>query len=149
MEQFRTSLVIRRPVEEVFTFVSNYQNSPRWVSGALEHTKVSAGPIGVGTVIRTTGRTMGVHVEAMRIVTAYEPYAKYAFKSEYRQVPLTTTFFFEPVQGGTRLTIAVEGEPAGLFKAATPLVLGTIRQQFEGDLRRLKSLLEDSEQTAG
>ena len=61
MAQFKTSLVIHRPVEEVFTFVSNYQNSPRWVSGALQHTKVSAGPIGVGTVIRTTGRTMGVH----------------------------------------------------------------------------------------
>jgi uncharacterized membrane protein len=143
MAQFKTSLVIRCPVEEVFTFVSNYQNSPRWVSGALEHTKVSAGPIGVGTVIRTTGRSMGLRIEATRIVTAYEPYAKYAFKSEYRQVPLTTTFLFEATQGGTRLTVVVEGEPTGLFKAATPLVLGAIRQQFEGDLRRLKTLLEE------
>jgi hypothetical protein len=56
MEQFKTSLVIHRSVEDVFTLVSNYQNSPQWVSGGLKHTKVSAGPIGVGTVIRTTGR---------------------------------------------------------------------------------------------
>ena len=142
MEQFRTSLVIRRPVEDVFTFVSNYQNSPQWVSGGLEHTKVSAGPIGVGTVIRTTGRTMGLRIEVMRIVTAYEPCARYAFQSEYRQVPLTTTVLIEPVQDGTRLTIVVEGEPDGLFKATAPLVLGTVRQQFEGDLRRLKTVLE-------
>ncbi len=143
MTQFQTSLVIRRSVEDVFIFVSNYQNSRRWVSGALEHTKVSAGPIGVGTVIRTAGRTMGLHIEATRIVTAYEPCAKYAFKSEYRQVPLTTTFLFEPIQDGTRLTVVVEGEPAGLFKAATPFVFGMVRQQFEGDLRRLKTLLEE------
>jgi len=142
MEQFRTSVVIRRPVEEVFTFVSNYQNSPQWVSGGLEHTKVSAGPIGVGTVIRTSGRTMGLRLELTRVVTAYEPYARYAFRREYRQVPLTTIFLFEPVQDGTRLTIVVEGEPAGLFKATAPLVLGTIRQQFEGDLRWLKTVLE-------
>ena len=142
MEQFRTSVVIRRPVEDVFTFVSNYQNSPQWVSGGLEHTKVSAGPIGVGTVIRTTGRTIGLRIEIMRIVTAYEPYSKYAFKSEYRQVPLTTTFLFAPVQEGTRLTIVVEGEPDGLLRATAPLVLGTVRQQFEGDLRRLKAVLE-------
>lgn len=148
MAQFKTSLVIHRSVEDVFTFVSNYRNSPRWVSGTLEHTKVSAGPIGVGTVIRTTGRTMGLRVEATRIVTAYEPHARYAFKSEYRQVPLTTTFLFEPIPHGTRLTVVVEGEPTGLFKAATPLVLGTIRQQFEGDLRRLKTLLEEPERTA-
>ncbi len=108
----------------------------------MEHIKVSEGPIAVGTVIRTTGRTMGLRIEATRIVTAYEPCARYAFKSEYRQIPLTTTFLFEPVQDGTRLTVVVEGEPAGLFKAAAPLVLGTVRQQFEGDLRRLKTLLE-------
>jgi uncharacterized membrane protein len=143
MAQFRTSLVIRRPVEDVFTFVSNYQNSPRWVSGAFEHTKISAGPIGVGTVIRTTGRTLGLRVEATRIVTVYEPHSQYAFKSEYQRVPVTTTFRFEPTQDGTRLTVVVEGEPAGLFKAATPLMLGVIRQQFEGDLRRLKTLLEE------
>ncbi len=145
MAQFKTGLVIHRSVEDVFTFVSNYQNSPRWVSGTLEHTKVSEGPIGVGTVIRTTGRALGLRVEATRIVTAYEPHRKYAFKSEYRQVPIATTFFFEPVQAGTRLTVVVEGEPSGLFAVATPLVLGTLRQQFEGDLRRLKALLEDQE----
>ncbi len=148
MEQFKTSLVIHRPVEDVFTFVSNYQNSPLWVSGALEHIKVSEGPIAVGTVIRTTGRTMGLRIEVTRVVTAYEPCARYAFKSEYRQIPLTTTFLFEPVQDGTRLTVVVEGEPAGLFKAAAPLVLGTVRQQFEGDLRRLKTLLEGQERGA-
>jgi uncharacterized protein YndB with AHSA1/START domain len=148
MAQFKTGLVIRRPVEDVFTFVSNYQNSVKWVTGATEHTKVSAGPIGVGTVIRTTGRVMGVRFEATRIVTAYEPYSKYAFTSEYRRVPLTAAFHFEPVQGGTRLTVVVEGEPTGLFKAATPLVLETIRQQFESDLRRLKTLLEKPERTA-
>ncbi len=148
MEQFKTSLVIRRPVEDVFTFVCNYRNSPLWVSGALEHAKVSEGPIGVGTVIRTTGRTMGLRIEVTRIVTAYEPYARYAFKSEYRQIPLTTTFLFEPVSDGTRLTVVVEGEPAGFFKAAAPLVLGTVRQQFEGDLLRLKTLLEGQKRKA-
>ena len=148
MAQFQTSLVIHRSVEDVFIFVSNYQNSRRWVSGALEHTKVSAGPIGVGTVIRTTGRTLGLRLDATRIVTAYEPYSKYAFKSAYQQIPITTTFLFEPIQDGTRLTVLVEGEPSGIFKAATPFVFGTIRQQFESDLRRLKTLLEEPERTA-
>jgi hypothetical protein len=29
MQQFKTSVVIRRPVEDVFTFVSDYRNSPQ------------------------------------------------------------------------------------------------------------------------
>ncbi|HTP11065.1 MAG TPA: SRPBCC family protein [Anaerolineae bacterium] len=142
MAQFKTSLVIRRSVEDVFTFVSNYQNSPRWVSGGLEHTKISAGPIGVGTVIRTYGRTLGLRIEATRVVTIYEPYSRYAFKSEYQQMPITTTFLFEPIADGTRLTVVVDGEPTGLFKATAPFVLGAIQRQFEGDLSRLKALLE-------
>ncbi len=143
MAQFKTSLVIHRPIEIVFAFVSNYQNSPRWVSGTMKHQKMTPGPIGVGTVIHTTGRVAGLRVEAMRMVTVYEPPVKYAFKSDYQQIPFTTTFLFEPVQSGTRLTVVVEGEPAGLFKAAAPLILGTLRQQVEGDLRRLKNILEE------
>ena len=143
MAQFKTSLVIHRPIQTVFNFVSNYQNSPRWVSGTMKHQKITPGPIGVGTVIHTTGHAAGLRVEATRIVTAYEPPVKYAFSSDYRQIPFTMTFFFEPMQSGTRLTVMVEGESAGLFKAATPLILRSLRRQVEGDLRRLKSVLEE------
>lgn len=143
MAQFKTGVVIRRPIEDVFSFVSNYQNSARWIAGRWEHTKVSAGPIAVGTVIHTTGQTLGLRVETTRIVTAYEPYSKYAFKTEYQRIPITTTFLFEPLHDDTRLTVVVEGEPGGLFTLTMPFVLGAVRQQFEGDLRRLKTLLEE------
>ena len=142
MAQFKTSLIIHRSVEDVFAFVANYQNSPRWVAGEWEHTQVSAGPIGVGTVIRTSGRTLGLRVEATRTIVAYEPPRKYAFKTEYQQMPITTTFLFDPIANGTHLTVVVDGEPTGLFKATAPFVLGAVRQQFEGDLRRLKTILE-------
>jgi uncharacterized protein YndB with AHSA1/START domain len=143
MAQFKTSIVIHRPVETVFALVSNYQNSSLWVTGALEHRKISPGPIGVGTVIHTTGHFMGQRVETTRTVIAYEPNARYAFRSAYQQVPFTTTMVFAPLQNGTQLTATVEGEPTGLYKAAMPLILSLIRQQLEGDLRRLKKLLEE------
>lgn len=143
MPHFQTSIVIARPVEAVFALVSDYRNSPLWVSGALEHQKISPGPIGVGTVIRTVGHFMGQRVEATRRVIAYEPNVRYAFRSAYQQVPFTTTFVFEPWQNGTRLTATVAGEPPRLYQAAMPFILSLIRQQLEGDLRRLKKLLEE------
>lgn len=143
MAQFKTSIVIHRPVEVVFALVSNYQNSALWVSGELEHRKITPGPLGVGTVIRTVGHFMGQRVETTRTIVVYEPNMRYAFRSEYRQVPFTTAFLFEPLKDGTQLTAMVEGEPTGLYKAAMPLILSMIRQQLEGDLRRLKKLLEE------
>jgi hypothetical protein len=142
MAQFKTNIVIHCPIETAFATVSNYQNSSRWVSGALEHQQLTPGPIGVGTVIRTTGHFMGQRVEATRTVIVYEAPVRYAFRSAYQQVPFTTAFVFEPVPNGTRLTATVEGEPTGLYKAAMPLILSLVRQQLEGDLRRLKKLLE-------
>jgi len=143
MAQFKTSIVIQRPIEVVFALVSNYQNSSLWVSGALEHQQMTPGPIGVGSVIRTAGHFMGQRVETTRTIIAYEPPVRYGFSSAYQQVPFTNTFVFEPVPNGTRLTATVEGEPTGLYKAAMPLILSLVRQQLEGDLRRLKKLLEE------
>ena len=143
MAQFTTSIVIQRPLEIVFAMVSNYQNSALWVSGALEHQQITPGPIGVGTVIRTRGHFMGQQIETTRTISLYEPPVRYGFSSAYQQVPFTNTFVFEPVPNGTRLTATVEGEPTGLYKAAMPLILNLIRQQLEGDLRRLKKLLEE------
>jgi len=147
MAQFKTSIVIQRPREIVFAMVSNYQNSSLWVSGALEHQQITPGPIGVGTVIRTRGRFMGQPIEATRTVVTYESPSRYAFRSAYQQVPFTTTFEFEAWPNGTRLTATVEGEPTGLYKAAMPLIFSLIRQQLEGDLRRLKKLLEEQPAT--
>jgi hypothetical protein len=143
MAQFKTSIVIHRPAETVFAMVSDYQNSSLWVSGALEPRKISPGPLGVGAGIRPAGQFMGQRVETTRIVIAYEPNARYAFRSAYRQVPFTTAFVFEPLPNATHLTATIEGEPTGIYKAAMPLILSMIRQQLEGDLRHLKKLLEE------
>jgi hypothetical protein len=148
MAQFKTSILIQRPVDVVFAMVSNYQNSSQWVSGALEHQQVTPGPIGVGTVIRTRGHFMGQQIETTRTVIAFEPPVRYAFRSAYQQAPFTNTLVLDPVPNGTRLTATVEGEPTGLYKAAMPLILSLIRQQLEGDLRRLKKLLEEQTTTA-
>ena len=43
------SVQINRPVEEVFTFLSNFENNPRWQSTSVEARKISEGAVGVGT----------------------------------------------------------------------------------------------------
>ncbi len=144
MASFTTQITIQRPVEAVFAVVANYQHSSRWVSGALEHQQITPGPIGVGTVIRTRGQFMGQPIETTRTIIVYEPNTRYAFHSVYREVPITTIFKFEALTSATRLTATVEGEPTGIYKAAMPLILNMVRQQLDGDLRRLKKLLEET-----
>ena len=52
MAKFEINLVINRPIEEVFAFISNPENQPRWRAGTLEVARNSSEPLGVGSVFR-------------------------------------------------------------------------------------------------
>jgi len=45
-------MVIGRPVEEVFAYVMDVSNWPKWNTYLLEVAKTSKGPLGVGTTFR-------------------------------------------------------------------------------------------------
>jgi hypothetical protein len=49
---------------------------------------------------------------------------------------------FERVEGGTRVTIRYEAELRGFFKLVMSLLAGTVKRQHEGDLRKVKELME-------
>jgi uncharacterized protein YndB with AHSA1/START domain len=64
MAKLEISTVINRPVEEVFAFLSNPENWPKWISGSIEAKKTSEGPIGVGTTWRQVLTFLGQRMEA-------------------------------------------------------------------------------------
>ncbi len=55
MAKFAESLVINRPAEQVFAFISDLENDPPWTSVA-EMSWTSQGPIGIGTTFRQRAR---------------------------------------------------------------------------------------------
>src|SRR5262249_39266880 len=136
------SIVINRPLEDVFAFLSNPENSPKWSSGGSEVKITSTGPIGVGTTYRTVRTVLGRRIESENEFTAYEPNRSYATKSTSGPVPVESQVSFERVEGGTRVTGTLVGEPGGFFKLAEPLLVSMIKRQFEADLANLKDLME-------
>ena len=49
MTTFENTVLIARPIEDVFAFLSDLENVPKWNYSIVETRKVSEGPIGVGT----------------------------------------------------------------------------------------------------
>jgi uncharacterized membrane protein len=142
MAKLEISTVINRPVEEVFAFVSNYENLPTWSSLSSEVKKTSEGPIGVGTTHRTVVKFLGRRLEGEAEVTEYEPNRIYASKSKSGPFPVKNRLTFERVAGGTRVSLMTEGEPGGFFKLAEPLLVSMLKRQFDGDFANLKDLME-------
>ena len=134
--------MINRPVEEVFAFVSNPENNPKWSSLSREVTITSAGPIGVGTTYRSVVAFLGRRIEGETEITEYEPNRSFAEKSKSGPFPVENRTTFERVDGGTRVNFTTVAEPGGFFKLAEPLLVGMLKRQFEADFANVKDLLE-------
>ena len=136
------SIVINRPVEEVFAFLSNPENGPKWTSSIAEVEITSQGPIGVGTTYRSVRTALGRRLEIEFEITEYEPNRRYATKSISGPFPSESKVTFERVAGGTRVSGTLMGEPGGFFKLAEPLLVSMMKRQYEADLANLRDLME-------
>ncbi len=142
MARIEINLVINRPVEEVFAFVSNSENLPRWRSTSLEVKKTSEGPIGVGSTFRGRFTFLGRQFDGNVVVTAHEANRVFVSKIAEGPFPLETGYTLEPVENGTHVAFVVDGAPGGFFKFAEPLVVSLAKRSYESDLHNLKEMLE-------
>ncbi len=111
METFANTLTIDRPAEEVFAFLADFENVPKW-NYAIEKTrKASPGPVGVGTVYRQTRSIPGRSEEGFE-VTVFEPGQRLAIRGQIGPFRARIGYLLEAVPGGTRLTNDVDLDPS-------------------------------------
>ena len=136
------SINIRRPVDEVFAYVSNLQNGPQWQTGLLEVRPVASGRLGVGSEFTSVRKFLGKKIEAVVEIAAYEPNSKMTIKSPSASSPFEEWYLFEPTNEGTRLSTGIELHTSGLTGLAEPLIASSLKRAMESDFDDLKDLLE-------
>ncbi|MFQ5859852.1 MAG: SRPBCC family protein [Anaerolineae bacterium] len=142
MVKMEHSLVINRPVEEVFAFLTRPENGLQFRSSLVESVQISEGPMSVGTRLREVEQFLGRRIESTIEVTAYEPNKTYGIEAASGPMPFEMKVDFEAVEGGTRLTVTGQAEMAGLFKLAEPVVARMTKRAVESDFANLKDVLE-------
>src|SRR5574341_2382231 len=142
MNGFELSIVINRPIEDVFTVLSDLENDLKWRSEWVNAKNTSGGSLGVGTTFRLSSELLGRQIPTVYEVIGYQPNQVTAWKAVSGPLPLSFRRSFERVEGGTRFTIRYETELRGFFKLVMSLLAGTVKRQHEGDLRKVEELLE-------
>ena len=135
-------ITIKRPIEEVFTYVSDAQNGPQWQSALVESRRITKGPLGVGTQFSGVRKFMGRKMESIMQYTTYEPNKKVVFKSISGSSPFEQTFLFESTAEGTRLTTRLELQTSGLMGLAKPLIASGLKREVDTNFGILKDILE-------
>jgi uncharacterized protein YndB with AHSA1/START domain len=136
------TVVINRPIDEVFTFLTTPGSSARWQGMVLESKLTSEGPVGVGTTGKSSSQFLGRRMESTWEITEHELNRKTAYKSTSGPVPYENSATLESVDEGTKVTLVGEYEVGGFFKLAEPIIARMGQRQADADFANLKDLVE-------
>lgn len=143
MIRIEHELVVDRPLEDVFAYVTDPANVPEWQSGVLETTKEPEERLRAGTRWREVRTFLGRRMEGTLEATAYEPGAEFSLRALSGPLPFEVRHLFERAGGATRIRVVAEGEPAGFARFGQRFVARAAERQLKGDFARLKRVLED------
>jgi uncharacterized membrane protein len=137
--EFENTIHIDRPVDEVFAFLSDFENIPKWNYYVLEVRQLSKNPIGVGTTYHQIRKT---DEQDFRIIE-FEPNHTVAVKTLPQSSPdLEMRFTLYEERGTTRIRDEWKldtGTPAILER----LVRRRVKSAVAENLAKLKELLEE------
>jgi carbon monoxide dehydrogenase subunit G len=138
----RASVLIARPVEEVFAFIEDARNRPRWDDSVDSEELTSPEPIGVGTTVRTKLRSMGREYVYTWEVVEHRPPSRMTIESTSGPFPTTLEYELGEREGATALDFSVSGRPSGLLRLFEPLIARNTQRNIDRGFARLKQLLE-------
>jgi hypothetical protein len=130
MARIEGEIMINRPVEEVFDFVADVRNEPRYNPRMVRAEMLTPEPVGLGSRFRAEMRTRP---------------RRLASTSRWSTMEVRGGLTFDPVPGGTRMRWSWDVAPRGLLKLMSPLVVPVGARQERAIWTGLKRLLEAKE----
>lgn len=146
MIRVTSSIEVARPADEVFAFIADAENNPRWQGGMRSCRWVTAAPIRVGSTYTQQARFLGRDIDSTFEVTDLQPGRSITIRTIESTFPIQVTRSAEPTgDNRARVSAVVEGDPAGVFRIATPLLRWMVQRSVRADYRRLQQLLNRAE----
>lgn len=136
---------IDRSASEVFEYLEEVENNPRWLSGMRSSRWTSQPPVGVGSTYVQVSQFLGRQIHTSFEVTRHEPGRLITIESrEGSSFPITVTRIVEPDgDGRARVTELVDADAKGFYTLATPLLKRLVERTIRRDYGTLKHLLEE------
>ena len=146
MQPVVVSVEIDRPAEEVFAYLDDVENNPRWLRGMRSCNWTTPPPAQVGSRYEQTAAFLGKEIRTSFEVTAREPGRLVTITSqEGSSFPITVTREVTP-RGPSRcrVTETLESDPSGFYRIAGTLLGAMVRRRIQRDYRTLKATLEQA-----
>jgi hypothetical protein len=144
--RFETTLVIDRPIEEVFAFLADGENDPKFSPRVLEIAKTTDGPPRVGTIYASTVKDAGVKTKREIKLTEFEPPTRIRWSEVSKNLVTAPEGGYDlaPEGTGTRVSFYNVLEGHGPGKLIAPLALRSARKNAGDFGKAIKAAVEAS-----
>jgi len=144
MARCAKSIVINRPVDDVFEYMNDVRRELEWQPQLIEAEQSPAGPTAVGSRRRYVSEFMGKRLVNTYVVKIYEPNDRLVVETTKDSVlDASSEIRWEAVPEGTRVTMALDGRPKGALRFVPASILeSTFENEVVTTLKRLKERLE-------
>ena len=139
------SIVINRPVEDVFAVLTNVENTGKWFPGDVKEWWTSPPPHGVGSTRRARVKMGLITTENDAVTTVYEPPHRAGLKGTSKNAPFEAMLTFAPVTGGTRVETNIDFFMTGAAKLFGGMFIRWYGKSWDQGLVNLKRLMESGE----
>src|SRR4051812_34109637 len=142
--RFETTVVIDRPIEDVFAFLADGENDPKFSPRVPQIAKTTDGPPGVGTVYASTVKDAGMKTKREFQLTAFEPFTRIRWAELSKNLVTAPEGGYDLVREGTGSRVTVDNvlEGHGLGKLIAPLALRSARNGADEFGKAIKSAVE-------
>ncbi len=138
-----SSIEIDRPADEVFAFLADMANNPRWQKGQRRCDWTSPPPLAVGSTYDQQARFLGRTIASSFEVTELEPGRRLRIETVGGTMPIDVTRTVEPLSDErSRVTARVRGSAPVPLRLLGPMLDRLVQRSVDADYRRLKALLE-------
>ena len=141
-------VLINRSVSDIFRFMSDFANNPKWQPASMHLEK--AGKVKIGEMVVGTQRIMGRMQHVNADVVDYSPNQKIAYTGIMGNYPFRTTYNFNfSGAGGTEVSIMTDIRIPWFYFLFRPFVLAGLKSQTVTALDNLKQFLEGRRDLGG
>jgi len=138
VSRIETTIVIDRPIEDVWAFLTDPHNLASWIPEADQVTPLSDGPFGKGAMLRVSGRVGPLRVSTTQQVTDFESQRVIELRSVGGSLwgSVLTRVDLQRADVGTRVTGTSEAHGLPGMLAALDPGRGRDREEFFASLKR-------------
>ncbi len=144
--RFEATITIERPIEEVFAFLAEGTNDPKFSPRVLEIENTTGGPVGVGTVFTSTVKDAGMKSKREIKITEFDAPTRIRWSEISKNLVVSSEggYDLSGDSAGTSLTLFNVLEGHGLGGLIARLALSSARKQAGAFAARIKATVEAS-----